>query len=174
MCWKIQLLLGMELYYNNSIVLCGSIATYQSRGRMAFWVHNLNIAQSMSRTGMRGKHGKHTKYFKFSITKMADLFSKQSFLQSCQTTQSSDSSSERMQGSVISGISHYFQDNSTKAVSYSRDHRIIYCVWDSSATTQHIKDWSTSRKGSYVSAYLRFLKILMWSDKFKCHILIVK
>lgn len=29
---------------------------------------------------MRGKHGKHTEHYKFSITKMAELFSKQPFL----------------------------------------------------------------------------------------------
>ena len=34
----------------------------------------------MSRTGTRGKHGKHTEHYKFSITKMAELFSKQPFL----------------------------------------------------------------------------------------------
>ena len=92
---------------------------------------------------------------------MADLFSKQLFLQSCQTTQSSDSSSERMKGSVISGIFHHFQDDSTKAVSYSRDRRIIYCVSEIFSNHQHNKDPSTSRKGSYVSTDLSFLKILM-------------
>lgn len=126
MCWKIQLLLGMELYYNNSIVLCGSIATYQSRGEGWLEFHNLNIAQSMSRTGMR---------VNMESTQNIQVLNNQNGRPVLQAVIYNHARLPRvltvpvrMQGSVISGISHYFQDNSTKAVSYSRDHRIIYCV----------------------------------------------
>lgn len=128
----------------------------------------------MSRTGMRGKHGKHTKHCKFSITKTGDLFSKRSLLQSCQTTQSSVVPVRKCKEVYFWNFSSLSRWLNKSSFLFKRSYDHILCFWDSSATTSTLRTQALLEKVCYVSTDLRFLKILMWSDNFKCHIYIAK